>query len=290
MDTRIWQVGVFCVIDCWNGAAWDSSNHRFHLFGGGHGGYAGNEVYELDLEALTLRRLHDPSPLVGVDALGDSIPTNDPASTHTYDGMVWSPSTNSFFMFASTNTGGGEFDVATNGWLRSDITAGWYPMAEYDPTTGLIYLIGGNGSSDLRVIDPVARRVVQNLGNRGYNTVASLRLWNGDLYKLEDDPNYGPPHIRRLRLSGGDEKYVNTPAGLGRQAGFAIRGNQFVFWNGNKEVWIYDSHSGQWTTYSPPSGPASTYGGRILSRWVYLPQLDAFAGYTNPGGLWLFKP
>src|ERR1035437_3856207 len=62
------------VYDAWNSAAADTKRNRLIVWGGGHAAYPGNEVYSLDMTAITpnakaqsnaglpaIRRLNDPS-------------------------------------------------------------------------------------------------------------------------------------------------------------------------------------------------------------------------------------
>src|SRR5579863_2263636 len=75
------------VIEAWGGAAADTLRNRLILWGGGHSDYSGNEVYELDLNGLTVNRLTDPGLPVASDcqeALSGTIPN----SRHTYDSLV----------------------------------------------------------------------------------------------------------------------------------------------------------------------------------------------------------
>ena len=298
IDPRIWETGVDCVIRCWNGAAWDAQNHRFYLFGGGHNGYSGNEVYRLDLENLSLTRLNNPSPLTG-NVIGlNKEAVFGPAVPHTYDGTIYSPATNSIFVLADTGDGTAwEFDLTTNSWTNSFAApSGIFPLADYDPLSNKIYVVGA-GSNPIHLFDPATRRITQTFGSGGNYTYVDHSpavLRGGKLYLLTDNPNKGTPHIRVLDPSTATASvHATFPSAqyIPGESGLAMRGNQFVIWGGEKKVWLYDEGTGQWTIYSPASGPSSTFhSGRVYSRWVYLPELDVFAGYANPGGLWLFKP
>jgi hypothetical protein len=54
------------VVANWNSGVMDTSRNRLIVWGGGHTDYAGNEIYALNLNNLTIQRLNDPS-----------VPTND---------------------------------------------------------------------------------------------------------------------------------------------------------------------------------------------------------------------
>jgi hypothetical protein len=55
------------VINDWSGGSVDQKRNRLLIWGGGHRGYFGNELYALDLNLLKLLRLNDPSDITGVD-------------------------------------------------------------------------------------------------------------------------------------------------------------------------------------------------------------------------------
>lgn len=52
------------VLTAWSGAAYDSKRERVLFHGGGHGDYAGNEVYALDVNTFRWSRLWGPSPQI----------------------------------------------------------------------------------------------------------------------------------------------------------------------------------------------------------------------------------
>jgi hypothetical protein len=89
--------GCSAVIDDWNSGSFDQARNRLLLWGGGHQGYYGNEIYAIDLDTLTTTRLTDPSyDLDGAGSQGDVCGEShengtQPASRHTYDGLLYVP-------------------------------------------------------------------------------------------------------------------------------------------------------------------------------------------------------
>lgn len=105
------DTGQRAIISAWNGATVDQANRRFILLAnGGHGDYAGNEGYRLDLGSATpaWQRFFDPTPnssLIFNDSPGGSFALNAegrPRSMHTSgfqcfgDGYVWYPYCNAY--------------------------------------------------------------------------------------------------------------------------------------------------------------------------------------------------
>jgi hypothetical protein len=92
------------VINDWSGAIADEKRNRLLIWGGGHRGYFGNEVYALDLNALAMQRLNDPSDLAGVDVNECTSPEayadGRASSRHTYDGLAYLPDADAMFALA----------------------------------------------------------------------------------------------------------------------------------------------------------------------------------------------
>jgi hypothetical protein len=89
----------------WNSGAWDEKNERMLMFGGGHGDYAGNEIYALRIkqDVPDLVRLTDPTVPLSSHSYA-YIPDNcegkacRPNSRHTYGGIEVIPTTNELFI------------------------------------------------------------------------------------------------------------------------------------------------------------------------------------------------
>lgn len=108
-----WDLTADVMTD-WGGGAYDTSRHRMMIFGGGHLGYGGNEVYALDLAAnggstapRGVYRLTNPCPTWTQN--NDPICTNKPNSRHTYFGLVYSVARDAFVIFD-----GGMYGSAVN--------------------------------------------------------------------------------------------------------------------------------------------------------------------------------
>lgn len=136
------------------------------LFGGGHGDYAGNELYAYGpLQANPVwRRLNDPTipPPNNVSRDG----SGNPVSRHSYDSLVFLPTVNKMICFGSpasfqlANDRGGcdLFDFATNTWSQQD--AGYQTgdqsgggmtngFTGYDSATGKAWALGNGNSTKI---------------------------------------------------------------------------------------------------------------------------------------------
>ena len=154
-----------------NGAAWFPDRKQFFCYGGGHGGWPGNEVYWVDIPTMRWGRLTDPSPMErwpeGPVSWAWRNTDNTPTSNHTYNGIVAVPSLDSFFaMFGSPWPSGNfpdsdiwPFHMPPNTWtlIQADgmlpVTYARGPEAHYIASEGKIAIGRPNF---WRWYDPVA--------------------------------------------------------------------------------------------------------------------------------------
>ena len=95
--------GCSGVINDWSGGMGDTKRNRLLIWGGGHGGYFGNELYALDLNTLKMLRLNEPSNVDGYDFKDcyapDQYPDGRPTSRHTYDALSFIEHTDQLWTF-----------------------------------------------------------------------------------------------------------------------------------------------------------------------------------------------
>jgi hypothetical protein len=143
--------GCSAVTEDWSGAAFDPFRDRMYILGGGHGGYAGNEVYVLDLGTLALTRLNAPStPVRDGCQFGGVYADGRPVSRHTYDHLAWLPGLSRLFMVGGSQWQCGffagdawTFDPAANAWVEKSYSGAPHVTfglgVTLDPNTGLLY-------------------------------------------------------------------------------------------------------------------------------------------------------
>ena len=99
------------IITAWSSMTWDPNRRHLIIWGGGHGNYAGNDVYRFEAADLRWHRAALPSAVHA--PFGDRRffavdgPLNAPISSHTYDNQEFLPLADRFITFggASYNTG-----------------------------------------------------------------------------------------------------------------------------------------------------------------------------------------
>src|SRR5258708_5146926 len=89
--------GCANVVAAWSGGVADSTRNRLIVWGGGHTDYNGNEIYALDLNALTFTRLNNPSAPINSFTTANADAT--PNARHTYGGLAYLPSADQIFAF-----------------------------------------------------------------------------------------------------------------------------------------------------------------------------------------------
>ena len=303
IDTRLHGTqGAGSILDVWTGAAYDPNNHRMYFTGGGHNAYWGNDVYELDLERLTLTRMNNPAPLNATTPNGFAFPSSGPQAQHTYSTIVWSPVTSSFFVFTKgaqtydQENKVAEFKPSTRSWTLHNNwnqNLGIYDMSAFIPTLNQIVTIQGRGSLGTMVnYDPISKTWVkktsQAASQHGWLNNGVGNFFKGDFWFSASNGLYkANPSTHSVAF------VTNLPSGLSYQAGWDVRGNTFVFWGGNKNVWIYDTVANSWRQENGGGAkvPTDPFNGeqRVFSKWRYVAGLDAFVGYYDPNeGLWVY--
>jgi hypothetical protein len=154
------------VIAADSGGIADTKRNRLLIFGGGHAGYNGNEIYSLNLGASppTLRRLNNPSIF---DATNGNLEVNasdgTPTSRHTYGGLVYLPVQDKMFAWEGVSMGGRSL---RHTWLLDMNTLLWTDMHP-ELTSGSFDVSAGSGSVDGAecAYDPNTQKVICEWGS-----------------------------------------------------------------------------------------------------------------------------
>lgn len=149
------QSGIKAIIENWSGGTWDSRRDRLVIFGGGHNGYGGNEIFVFDLNTLAWERLTDPTPFSKRSPAwknGDETPI----SRHTYGGLAYVEPLDRMFVFggAPDSEHGGAGVRGT--WMFSFTDLVWElrTMVDEPPSK----------AEDNAIYDPVTKRVLYHFG------------------------------------------------------------------------------------------------------------------------------
>lgn len=281
------------ILAAWSGAAYDSKRERVLFQGGGHGDYAGNEVYALDVNTFRWSRLWGPSPQIPPRQLSEGraeYPDGNPAAVHTYDGLNYLPGPDKLWRGGGSlwsGSGGGTsstwmLDLGSNRWQRmaDSRVLGVSVASAYDPVSGHVFAF-----SDRNILgeyDPEKNRW-RELGEiyHGEEQVAAIdperrlfvRVGNGDLSYC----NIRNGSIR-LKVSTRGPQDVVTARGPGFVYDSSIK--KFVGWAGGTSVFVLDPATWTWTevkaapgnTVAPPTIHADGADKiLVMSKFLYIP-------------------
>jgi len=296
--------GQFSVVDTWSSAAFDTKRDRLLLWGGGHGSYAGNEIYAFDLNTLKWIRVTDPAPDVsGVSSMPEYPPWNgliQPRSCHTYNYIQYLASMDRFcsFGFTSPYPDGGQggnavhcFDFTANKWERRNASPGWgiATMSAYDPVTGHGWVKGTDSHSWLAEFAPESG----SIGKWFKRSSDSADFYYKYLMTMDIDPV-----ARKLVAVGGGEVWywdISNPAKGVSQVLTTTTGStsivseknpglaydpvtgKILAWSSGQDIYSLDVPSKVWTKMtSGGANPGQTSSVGTYGHFRYSPLKNVF--------------
>jgi hypothetical protein len=171
--------GAFQIVDGWGGAAVDPDTSAVYLWGGGHFGYAGNELYKLNLYAAapSWERVNDPSvpAAQNVRYYADG----KPSARHTYQSL-WVTggkikSIGGAYVWGDSSVSPNEvdvFDLATETWSRTGTVGGeWWTCGDH--TSGAVYAVRPRSDLSFTV------QYLQLSSGNAWTTLGSGPQWAG---------------------------------------------------------------------------------------------------------------
>lgn len=302
--------GCSAVIADWNSGIADVKRNRLVFWGGGHAGYAGNELYAVDLNEKKVLRLTDPSlpPAKCIAALTN--PTG-PNSRHTYNGLAYIADSDQMFVTGGAvyraNDGcqpspdpefvgyGGRmndtwtFDFGSSQWARRDPTKGkgrpatGYPnlgegiVADYDPVTKKVY-VGDTAAWFSYETKTNTYAELNHYATFSYQMSGAIDpekrlfvLFGGGMARAYD--------LKHNTLNIWDKQTVGC-FGL-QEAGYPgvaydSKLKKIVGWAGGDAVYVFDADKKDCTKLQFPNGPGKPQQAGTLGRFRYFPSLDAF--------------
>lgn len=293
-------LGVKAVTDAWSGAAFDTKRDRLVVWGGGHGDYAGNEVYAFDLGTLSWERLSNPSdpPAKDVPYASDGAP----CSRHTYNYIQYLPPPidrlcsfggAAFYQSGQTGTHHVDcFNFSTNTWetqkfsdtLASNLIGS---ITAYDPMTGHLWQHGGL-QSFLVELDPSANKwtahgdqfsgiyldyyktAAIDPARRRMIAVGKGQVWSWDISAT------GTITGKSLTTTGATAVLAANSPGFVYDPAV----DRFVAWVGGADVYTLDLDTLQWALVPPDAGntvtPTAPNSNGTFGRFRYSPVRNVF--------------
>lgn len=289
------------VVVAWSGGTVDTRRGRLLVWGGGHGDYSGNEVYALDVGSMSVQRVVEQSPRIGSSSCTSALPDGTPAARHTYDGLAYIAHVDRFFAVNGSLSlcGYGDeatwtYDFGTQKWTmnvaKSPTQTYYGTMAEYDPTTKLVY---------------VKDQVGLYAYNADTNSYTTLGAWLGVDYHLSGTIDtkrrkfvmLGPGGVQVIDLSTyrmSTMATTNTPSLVNASSpGVAYDpvADRIVAWHGGSNVYALNMDTGVWSQVATNAGPTAAAPEQgTFGRWGYIPQYRVFALINSVDqNAWVFR-
>lgn len=296
------------IMTAWCGGLWDWRRNRLIIHGGGHGDYAGNEICAFSISQGTWARIWGPTPNAFIHPAGAGQPTygnGDPASVHSYDGLIYIPDLDVYMRFCGS-VWSGAGDGTKGCWIWNPNTSAWTrvldfphpggagvsPTAEYDRNRGLVWVTADASSSAVLYKYNVYNNTWQSAGVS----------WQG-----AEDPNFAidPDNDVGVYVGNGRVFSVNLATNAvtqrttgGPQVIVTARGpgltwdpvlRRIVGWMGGTSVYSLNTSTWIWTQHTPAGTNAVTppqlgdggfadriLGGFPFSKFQYIPSKNAY--------------
>lgn len=288
--------GYATIFSAWSGGAYDPTNKKLWVWGGGHGDYCGNEVLSFNLltgawaretnrwlyvdqgtpganPPYTDSKWEQPFGVYG-NAANDAPVLTQPRSTHTYNVLQWLPVKNGFCSFGlpSTSHGSAVTPASHLIFCFDQTSKTWAGNGSIDANESLFSTMrDGQSSTDLR--DPAVTWVHSSTyGAALYKCVAGAgtamncvrKTPYNDLYPYQTMVMDGSG---RLWAVGGDNTYYSTRMGT-----FDLTNNQ-----------------------QADLGPVTTTGGVAIQSarapgLAYLPTANRLVAWAGGADIWVFDP
>jgi hypothetical protein len=295
--------GPAAVMNDWSGGTLDTQNDQLIVWGGGHGGYFGNEVYAFSLKTLVWSRLTDPSSTERWSQTVPFLPDGKPSAQQTYDALTFLPSGQMFVAGSAGATPNG--NSYSQSWLFNPSSGAWRQaapydgivgsIAEYDSATAKVYAI--NVANGLRSYDPATD--VWAPAGRGrladYHMTGALDGKSGRLVAT------GGGHLQSIDLKIGAVTTLSSTGDPvvqnGNAPGFVWHpsANLFVGWNGGSVVYTLDPKTWHWTAYNAAVDntvvPTAANGNGTFGRFQYDPKSNVFIAVNDVNqDVYIYKP
>ena len=299
--------GCGAVINDWCGAAWDPIHGQLLLWGGGHDGYWGNEVYGFDPATMGWSVVKEPSPNITPDNQSkDPLDDGTPVSRHTYGGLAYLEHANVFWAWGGAMARNGfgtgltwTLDLDSGTWQNQEPrgepfvnASGPYSMGSaYDPVTHKIFMQLNAGlsvyDSDANTWTPLLDGGYPPLYptwtiNSGSGVIDPGRriffaFGGGSTAPFAYDIEAGTHVSEEWYTTGADE--MVTAYALG--ADWDEKAGQVVAWAGGSPCEL-DMTTKVWTCSSGTGAPPAQNGNGTFGRWRYLRKYNVFILVNDP--------
>jgi hypothetical protein len=291
--------GCDAVTKDWNSAVLDKANNRIIIWGGGHNGYHGNEVYSFDIDGLIVQRLNNPS--VPIQLCSASYPDGTPSARHTQDQIVYIGHAHVLFNKGgafSCDQGGinqdaWALDLTTLQWTQKSIVpniGGNTWVMDYDPLSRLVYAAADDNTFRSYNYDGIDGGTADTWTTLRTNAFASgfganfrrtgvidpvrrkfFMIGNGTMHAYSlVGPAYTAENLT-TQVTGATA-IINE---FGPGVAYDPKSGDLVLWKGGDSVYRYNDDTKTFTLYTYAGGPVATPNG-VYKRFTYSQSRDVF--------------
>lgn len=293
------QGSCAAVTTAWNSGVADTMRNRLMFMGGGHTDYSGNEIYALDLNALTMNRITNADPPNNSSTEVD--PSGHPNTRHTYGGLSYIPSTDQMYMHGGAlwSTGFGSietwlFSTSSLTWAHKDPLSGtpvagtccnYITFGDYDPQTdlvwytdsGFLWTYNAHANSQAK-LSAVSASISDHQGCVVDYQARFFTCFGDSLVSRADMTAATPVLADITSKTSGCSTLVNPNTNPYPGLAYDPVQKKIVAWIGGSSVILFDSTALTCTTVSTyTGGPGAAQANGTSGRWRYFPALGVFA-------------
>jgi hypothetical protein len=284
--------GQEAVVTSWSGGIFDSRRDRLIVWGGGHGAYAGNEIYSFDVQQLQWSIVRGPTPDSQIPDGGtvETYGDGNPSSRHTYDNLIYDPLNDGLWScdgslwqngWASGHAWRFNFSLGTWSDLGNCPDGSIYNESGYDPVTGSVIRQGNYGIHRF------------NLSSGTWTALSDSGNWNTGMVGEVD------PGARKFVVVGSGEFHVldlitnqyssptvggDNSAVLRNSPGLAYDATQsgLVAWSGGTSMQLLniDGSAYNWVAIPAAQGnlvtPTEPEARGTYGRFQYVPSMNIY--------------
>jgi len=281
------------VVAAWSGGIADTSRNRLIVWGGGHSDYSGNEIYALDLNALTLTRLNNPAVPIASSCV-EALSGPSPNSRHSYDDIAYIANTDQMFVVTGSmaptgcaSSGTWTLNLSNLAWTQQSPAGvapnyqGGLAAVSYDPNTNNVFVH----------TEAYGQFLSYNYSTNTYKLLNSSAATDYHETSIIDSSRklffiFGAGQAYKIDISGKDTSYSMksiSASGCGfvssAYPGLAFDSSQnlVVGWSGGNTVYLYNPDTDSCTSATYPNGPGAQQANGTYKRFSYFPGLNVLA-------------
>ncbi|MEK6627351.1 MAG: hypothetical protein AABY53_01900 [Bdellovibrionota bacterium] len=304
------QGAEYCeaVITNWNSGVMDTKRNRLLVWGGGHNGYYGNEIYSINMSDGTASRLTDPGlPAANYANCLEAIAGGtQPNSRHTYDGIAYLAHADRFISVSGTvacgparsSTAIWTYSFATQTWqqmnpIGDSLLMGWDPNTiegtsiSYDPISKFTFIDNKVGimtydlsTNTLKIRNdqqggyrPFAVTSIIDPENRHLYVIGGGQMSRWDISSIIESNKTGLiPNPTRINSTGGSAIVGASHPGLTYDSFH----KKIVGWSGGNTAYSYNPATNSWTAHTFTNGPGAADSQGTYKRFSYSATSNAF--------------